>query len=214
MDELARLQELEVTLDGRRVLDGIDLALRPGASIGVVGPNGSGKTTLLRTLATLVRPTGGEAQVLGSDLSKVPDRSVRSRIGLVSHIPGLFEELTLRENLVHFARLTGHPEHVVDKAIDVVGLTRSSDRAVSASSFGMKRRAEIAWLLIAKPVLLLLDEARSGLDGDARQLIDVLSDRTLSAGGAVVSVSHETDGLSTGVSEVHELRAGSLEVLR
>jgi ABC-type multidrug transport system ATPase subunit len=121
---------------------------------------------------------------------------VRKEIGFISHQPALIDELTLEENLVHFARLSGVHDGSVGKALGVVGLDRSAGRRVVDSSHGMKRRLEVAWLLIRKPRLLLLDEAKSGLDGPAQDLIDALVSLTVGRGGAVASVSHDRQHLA------------------
>lgn len=214
MKDLVQLESVGVALGGQTVLTDITLSLAPGETTAIVGPNGSGKTTLLRLLATLLRPGRGHGLVLGSELSRTVDRSVRNSIGLITHTPALIEELTISENLVHFCRISDRPETSVDRALSVVGLENAADRRVSRSSFGMKRRAEIAWLLVAKPRLLLLDEARSGLDVEARTLVDSLTRLTIERNGGVVTVSHEADGLGSGLAAIHRLVNGRLEQVR
>lgn len=206
-----RLDSVGVSLGGVAVLTDVSLDLSAGEAIAIVGPNGSGKTTVLRLLATLLRPAHGAGTILGADLSGVVDRSVRTSIGLITHAPALLDELTISENLVHFCRVSGRPEEAVPKALSAVGLENVADRLVSRCSFGMKRRAEIAWLLVAKPRLLLLDEARSGLDSDARVLVDTLSRLTRERGGGVVAVSHEDGDLGADLVGVHRLENGRLE---
>jgi heme ABC exporter ATP-binding subunit CcmA len=188
---LIELDSVGVTIGNNPILDAIDLAVAPGDSVAVIGPNGSGKTTLLRVIATLLRPTSGRVVVMGKDTSEGMTANRGRGIGFITHEPGLLAELTLEENLVHFSRLSGEDPSAVTQALYAVGLENVASRRVSEASFGMKRRAEIAWQLIAKPRLVLLDEARSGLDEGARSLIDSLTDLTVSRGGAVVSVSHE-----------------------
>lgn len=196
MDSLVDLNSVGVRLGGQQVLQNINLSVSPGTGIGIVGPNGSGKTTLLRLLGTLVGPSIGDGHILGSHLTSAEVRKVRSRIGLISHQPALIEELTLQENLTHFARLSGTSSESLHKAVHVVGLENAIGRKVSESSFGMRRRLEVAWLLAARPKLLLLDEAKSGLDQGAQELIDALVALTLERGGAVVSVSHDEEHLA------------------
>ncbi len=211
MSHLLQLDSVGVDLGGQPVLTDITLQLGSGEAIAIVGPNGSGKTTVLRLLATLVRPAHGAATVLGADLGGVVDRSVRTSIGLITHAPALLDELTITENLVHFCRVSDRPETGIAKALSAVGLENVGDRQVEQCSFGMKRRAEIAWLLIAKPKLLLLDEARSGLDTDARVLVDSLARLTLERGGGVVAVSHEEGDPGPGLVAVHRIADGRME---
>lgn len=180
-----------MSLGGTPVLREIDLSVPSSRVLGVVGPNGSGKTTLLRLVATLLRPDQGSASVLGSDPGSPEVYRVRSRIGLIGHTPALVPELTLAENLDHVARLAGIDRTRVGPALSAVGLEAAADRRAEASSQGMLRRVEIALLLMRKPHLVLLDEALTGLDRDASGLAAALIERTTSAGGSVVMVSHD-----------------------
>lgn len=210
MELVAQLENVRVTLGGRPVLDGIELALAPGDCLGVAGPNGSGKTTLVRALGTLVPIDRGQGVVLGTSIEDRDLLDVRRQIGLIGHQPALIPELTLAENLVHIARLRGIAPDRVDNALDVVGLGQATDRRASASSFGMKRRVEIAHLLLTKPRLMLLDEAASGLDEGARGLISALLDSVLERGGGALIVSHDRSHLASLCPTVFSLRSGRL----
>lgn len=204
---IVELNDIAVSLGGQTVLSGVDLVLGPGATIGVVGPNGSGKTTLTRTLATLIPVERGSATILGetTDLNRV-----RSQIGLIGHQPTLIPELTLSENLEHVARLSGIDTSRVDKALGVVGLDAVAGRRAAACSFGMQRRVEIAHLLLRRPRLLLLDEAASGLDETAQELIGALIGTVTDREGAAVIVSHDKTHLTRLCDEVMTLEAGRL----
>lgn len=205
------LEDAAVSLGGQAILRGVSLAVSTGEVVGIAGPNGSGKTTLLRLLATLVDLDSGTGQVLGAGLGTPQVYEVRRHIGLVGHIPAVIGELTLRENLEHAARLAGEDPGRVDAALRVVGLDAAADRRGDASSFGMLRRTEAARLLITAPRLLLLDEAFSGLDVHAQELIDALILRTTETNGAVVMVSHDAGHLGKRASRVMGLSAGRLD---
>lgn len=205
MEPVLRFVEAGVSLGGRAVLRDLDLVVEPGEVVGIAGPNGSGKTTLIRAAATLATPDQGSVIVLGTDTTASDLLETRRSIGMIGHSPGLIPQLTLEENLEHVARLAGMETARVRRALDVVGLGEAGGRRAEASSFGMKRRVEIARLLLTKPRLLLLDEAASGLDEAARQLIDALVDATRRRGGGCVVVSHDRtqlDGLCTRVSSL------------
>lgn len=208
MDPIAHLDKAVVSRGGRLVLSDIDLDLGPGDVLGVAGPNGSGKTTLVRTLATLVPIDKGSGSVLGKSLGAAD--SVRREIGLIGHHPALIPELTITENLDHIVRLRGIDVTRVPGALDVVGLGDAAGLRVEACSFGMKRRVEIAHLLLSKPRLLLLDEAATGLDEPARALVGALVDTVRSRDGATLVVSHDRAHLESLCTNVLSLESGRL----
>lgn len=214
MDPVVQLNSAAVSLGGKPVLRDVDFTLLAGESVGVSGPNGSGKTTLVRTLATLIRISGGSGSVLGADINTDGIFDVRRSIGMIGHKPALMSELTLQENLSHVARLAGVDHERVDTVLDIVGLDGASDRRAAASSFGMQRRVEVAHLLMTRPRLVLLDEATAGLDSLARELIAALAERTKSDGGAVVMVSHDHQQLTRSCDRTMALATGRLEATR
>jgi heme exporter protein A len=207
VEPLVVLEDAGVSLGGQPVLRDITLTLDPGAILGVSGPNGSGKTTLVRLLATMIRPDAGRGTVLGASLDGDDVWAVRPMIGLIGHTPSLIPELTLAENVEHFARLAGIDPGKGVRALTVVGLGDAMDRRSQASSQGMLRRAEIAILLMRHCRIVLLDEATTGLDADASTLVEALVDRTTGNGGAVVMVSHDPSRL-TACHRVMRLEAG------
>ncbi|MGH8914517.1 MAG: ATP-binding cassette domain-containing protein [Acidimicrobiia bacterium] len=204
------LEDAGVSLGGQTILRGLSLRVSPGEVLGIAGPNGSGKTTLLRLLATLIAPDAGSGFVLGARLGSPEVYGIRRDLGLMSHVPTVIGELTIEENLEHAARLAGEDLKRVGPALRVVGLDEAAGRRADASSFGMLRRTETARLLITSPRLLYLDEAFSGLDVDARELLDALIKRTVEGGGAVVMVSHDATHLGDRAQRVLGLSAGRL----
>lgn len=205
------LEDAGISLGGQTVLTGLTLSVAPGEVVGIAGPNGSGKTTLLRLVATLVRPDRGAGRVLGAALGTSQVYDIRRHIGLVGHTPAVIGELSLRENLEHATRLSGCDPARIEPALRVVGLDEAADRKVEASSHGMLRRTEAARLLITEPRLLLLDEAFSGLDVAAQELVDALVSRTIGTGGSVLMVSHDARHLGERAGRVLSLIAGRLE---
>ena len=193
------------------ILRGVDLEVGPGEILGLFGPNGAGKTTLLRLVATLVRPSSGTGSVLGTDLSSQQRYAIRRRIGMIGHVPGLYPELTLGENLEFAARVAGVSRDEVGSALAAVGLAGVIDREAGVSSHGMQRRAEFARELMIDRDLLLLDEPHSALDQDAVELVNALVEKIAAEGGAVILVSHDRERVARIADRTVELTEGTLE---
>lgn len=209
---VARLDAVRVDLGRVPVLRDLELVITPGEVLGVLGPNGSGKSTLLGVLATLVRPAAGTVELFGRRLDAAGRRAVRPRIGLVGHTPALYDRLTLAENLQLVARLTGHSVDQVDAALAEVGLARAAHRPAAACSQGMRRRAELARVLLIRPSLVLLDEVHAGLDRDAAPLVDDLVRAVAGReGAACVLVSHEPARLAGLCDRLVRVRSGRVE---
>ena len=172
----------------KTAVEGIDLAVPAGTVYGVLGPNGAGKTTTIRMLATLLRPDGGSARVLGHDVVTDAD-AVRGCVSLTGQFASVDDELTGRENLTLIGRLLGFARRrAVERAgelLDAFGLAESADRLGKTYSGGMRRRLDIASSIVVTPRLLFLDEPTTGLDPRSRnQVWDIV--RVLVAAGTTV----------------------------
>lgn len=157
-----------------QALRGVDLAVPAGTVLGLLGPNGAGKTTTVRTLATLLVPDGGRAEVAGYDVVSQP-REVRRRIGLAGQYAAVDELLTGRENLVligtllHLGRRAARAR--ATELLDRFDLTGAGDRPARTYSGGMRRRLDLAACLVARPSVLFLDEPTTGLDPASRMAL-------------------------------------------
>jgi heme exporter protein A len=199
-----------IRLGTATVLRGLDLTLRPGEVVAVTGPNGSGKSTLLRVLATLLRPSAGRLELFGTAGDATTGPGVRRRIGYVGHDPALHPDLAVRENLQLVARLAGRDGVAADRALAAVGLTGAAERPVRACSQGMRRRAELARILLCRPRLLLLDEAHAALDAASRGLVDRVTSDVVERGGAAVLVTHDPQAVVSITDRLLRLSQGQL----
>ncbi|MFC8126497.1 ATP-binding cassette domain-containing protein [Streptomyces sp. NPDC057302] len=173
----------------RRALDGIDLTIPRGQVFGFLGPNGAGKTTTIRILATLTRPSGGTARVLGHDVL-TGTAAIRARVAVTGQFASLDEDLTGHENLLILGRLHGLSAAACRKRADdllaAFDLTDSADRPVSGYSGGMRRRLDIGASLLVTPDLLFLDEPTTGLDPRSRNQVWDLVRRIAAVGTTVL----------------------------
>ncbi len=171
-----------------RAVDGVDLAAHRGSVFGLLGPNGAGKTTLIRMLATLLRPDGGMARVMGFDVVSEA-KKVRSRVSLTGQFAAVDPDLTGVENLVLAGRLRGFTRVSAKRRsvelLDAFGLTDAAGRQTKTYSGGMRRRLDLAASLLVTPDVLFLDEPTTGLDPRSRhQVWDIV--RTLADTGTTV----------------------------
>ncbi len=142
-------------------VDGLTMRVRRGEVYGFLGPNGAGKTTTLRMLLGLVRPSSGQALVLGS---RPGSPEALARTGALIETPTFYPFLSGRDNLRVLARHSGVRESRVPAALDEVGLVESAGRRFETYSLGMKQRLGIAAALVKDPDLLVLDEPTNGMD--------------------------------------------------
>jgi heme exporter protein A len=195
----------------RAALRGVDLSLTAGESLAVLGPNGAGKTTLLRVLATLLRPSGGDARVLDA---RLPDEAwkVRGRIGFLSHEPLLYRDLSGRENLRFHARLHGidraGAETRIAEVLAAVGIERRAGDRVAELSAGMRQRLAICRCVLHEPELLLLDEPDSNLDAEGREAARELIGP--GAGHTRVVVTHDPERFLPEADQVLRLGIGEM----
>lgn len=186
------VKALERRFAGRRALAGVELEVRAGEIVGLVGPNGSGKTTLLRVLAGMLRPTAGTVRVAGFE--PVAEREEVMRVARFAFAPpALLENLSAREHLEHLGALgSGRVERgEVARVLALVGLAERADERVRAFSFGMRQRLALALALVPRPRLLVLDEPTEGLDPLAvLELRGILARLRAEHGLAILLSSH------------------------
>lgn len=184
-------KKLTKVFGDRKALDKVSIEVPEGAFLSIFGPNGAGKTTLVRTLATLSRATSGTALVAGFDAKEEPDK-VREHIGLISHNPMLYSDLTAMENLMFTAQLYGvvNAEERVRELLRAVELDHRRFDVVRTFSRGMTQRLSIARALMNDPDVVFLDEPYAGLDPHAVEIFDGLIEQ-LRDGRTFIMVSHD-----------------------
>ena len=203
MDPVTTMQSGSLAIDVRGltkrfgdhvVVDGFDLQVRRGRIFGFLGPNGSGKTTTIRLLCGLLTPDGGSGTCLGFDI-RGDSALIKRQVGYMTQKFGLYEDLSIEENLDFIGRIFELPERRlrVSEALDRLGLTTRRRQLAGALSGGWKQRLALAACLLHKPQLLLLDEPTAGVDPKARrEFWDEIHDLA-SAGMTVLVSTHYMD---------------------
>jgi ABC-2 type transport system ATP-binding protein len=200
-DAAVDVRGLSKVFGTRVVLDRLTLRVAAGEIVALLGPNGAGKTTTLRILAGLVRPSSGGGVVAGVALDG-PLQPLRARVGLLTETPGLWDRLTVRDNLLTYARLHGiaDPDGRVRTLLDQFGLEARAGERAGVLSKGQRQRVALVRALIADPAVLLLDEPTSGLDPDAARVVRDAIAAARRRGVAVLLSTHQLDE-ATGLAD-------------
>jgi heme exporter protein A len=174
------------------VLRGLDFTVEEGEFVALLGPNGAGKTTFLRILASLSKPSLGEVLIAGY---RLPQQAayVRRTLGVVSHQPLLYGDLTAEENLRFYGRMYDllNLQERVEEGLTTVGLLARKRDLVRQFSRGMQQRLAIARAILHDPEVLLFDEPHTGLDQEAAAMLDGVLEEIAAKGRTVVMTSHD-----------------------
>lgn len=176
----------------KTILKGLEFSAEPGEFVGLLGPNGAGKTTFLRILSSLSRPTMGMIRVAGFYLPQQA-AGVRANLGVLSHQPLLYGDLTGEENLQFYGRMYAveNLDTRIGEVLELVDLSKRGRDLVRTYSRGMAQRLAIARAVIHDPSILLLDEPYTGLDQDASSMLDTVLKQIAAQGRTVVMTSHD-----------------------
>lgn len=206
MEYIIELFKLTQRFQEKEVLKGIDLKVEQGEIIGLLGPSGAGKTTMIKILTGQLHPTSGSAKLLGKDTCKL-NQEIYKRIGMMLDNFGLYERLTVYDNLMLFARLYELPKERIHKVLQQVGLAEAGKRVVSKLSKGMRGRLALARAVLHEPDILFLDEPTTGLDPSTAEEIHQLIRKEQERGATVFLTTHnmaEAEKLCNHVVLLHE----------
>ncbi len=194
-------------------LDNLCLQVEDGSCHGFIGPNGAGKTTTIRILATLLKPTWGEARVNGLTVGW-QNPLIRPLIGYVPDFIGTYDDMLVIEYLQFFAACYGihgaKRKRVVGTAIDLTDLSESANTPMASLSRGMSQRLSIARVLLHDPKVLLMDEPAAGLDPRARIEVRSLLSELKNLGKTILISSHILSELGELCDTVSILEQGKL----
>jgi ABC-2 type transport system ATP-binding protein len=179
----------------RTVVKDVTFEVGRGEIVALLGPNGAGKTTTMRMLAGLIAPTSGTVAIDGVQLTRATGSALRSRIGFLTESPGLWDRLTVRENLSIYAGLYGLADagRIIDRALETFELNGRGDVRTAELSKGTRQKVALARALLHDPVVLLLDEPTSGLDPEVTRSVRQLLEEKRAAGCAILVSTHNLD---------------------
>ena len=193
-------------------LGGVTFDVRPGEIFGLLGPNGAGKTTCLRILSTVLKPTGGKAEVAEFDVVENPAQ-VRANIGFMSGNTGIYDRMTAWEMVEYFGKLYGIEDNLLEQRLNdvftMLQMNEIRDLLGSKMSTGMKQKVSIARTIIHDPPVLIFDEPTSGLDIlVARKVLEAI-DRLKAQGKCIIFSTHimrEVEKLCDRIAIIHKGR--------
>lgn len=205
----------------QRALSDVSLTLKAGRVVALLGENGAGKSTLLGILAMLIRPTRGQVLCDGQPMDALDPLRLRRSLGVLSHEPRCYADLSPRENLLFFAQLYGVSaqadasargrSQLVSETLERVGIARAADRPARTLSRGMLQRLAIARTLLPQPELLLLDEPYTGLDREGVALLTRLLAEERERGALIVVISHDFEAVAPVTDQAAVLLRGRLQ---
>jgi ABC-2 type transport system ATP-binding protein len=179
----------------RRAVYDLSLEIKRSEIVALLGPNGAGKTTTLRMMAGLIAPSSGTVSIDGVELTRATGSALRGRIGFLTEAPGLWDRLTVRENLAAYADLyrLANAEHAVHQLLDAFELRDRADTRAAELSKGKRQKVALARALVHNPPVLLLDEPTSGLDPEVTRTVRRLLTDRRAAGCAILVSTHNLD---------------------
>jgi ABC-2 type transport system ATP-binding protein len=187
--------DLTRAFGSRTVVESVTFDVQPAEIVALLGPNGAGKTTTMRMLAGLVSPTRGSVKIDGVELTRATGSELRARIGFLTEAPGLWDRLTVKENLRVYASIYGirDPDRVINRVLTTLDLEDRRSTRTAELSKGMRQKVAIARALLHEPAILLLDEPTSGLDPEITRSVRGLLEERRAAGCAILVSTHNLD---------------------
>lgn len=188
---VVELRDAVVLVGGFPLLSGVNLEIDRATLTVVIGANGAGKTSLLRLLGGLVPLSSGSGTSSGVDLRNGDRRELRRRVGWLGHEGSFYDDLTVRENLAFAAKALQRPTEDISRVLERVGLSSRAGTQAKRLSAGQRRRLGLAWLLLRRPEIWLLDEPYASLDDEGRTFFDQLIGDVVDSGASVIVSAHD-----------------------
>ena len=207
-------ENLKKVFKGKTAVEGVNLYLDKGESVGLLGPNGAGKSTTISMISTLAKPTSGDVRLNGKSVIKDPGR-MRNVLGVVPQEIALYMELSAYENLKFFGRIYGLSgnalEEVIQQVLELVGLKERQKEIVKTYSGGMQRRVNIAAAMMHEPEVLIMDEPTVGIDPQSRShILEMVRRLNQEKGMTVLYTSHYMEEVERLCDRVYIMDHGNI----
>jgi ABC-2 type transport system ATP-binding protein len=189
-------------------VEDLSCSIQAGEFIGLVGPNGAGKSTTIKMLTGQLIPSSGHVHICGVDMTSEPNKG-RIELGYVPEFPELYTYLSAREMISFVAEIRGRGD--VEWALSLTGLGSDADRLIREYSQGMRRKTAIACALVAKPKVLILDEALNGLDPPSVERVLRALEEVRAQGTTIILSTHVLDTLEKIATRIIMLKKGKIE---
>lgn len=190
--EYIRLDHISKQFDKEPVLKDLNAVLGQGEILGFLGPSGAGKTTTIKILTGQLKPTSGDAYVLGIHVKNI-DETIYEQIGIVTDHSGIYERLTVYDNLKYFAKILSVKPQRIDELLERVGLQEHRKKPAGKLSKGQTQRLVLARAVLHRPKVLFLDEPTSGLDPSTALEIHRLLLELKSEGMSIFLTTHNME---------------------
>lgn len=208
-EEFIRLEHISKKFGDDLVLKDIDAKLCKGEILGFLGPSGAGKTTTIKILTGQLKPTSGEAYVLGTDCRQI-NEDIYEKIGIVTDISGLYERMSVYDNLKYFAKILNVEYGRIDMLLKRMGLYEHRKKSASKLSRGQTQRLILARAVLHKPKILFLDEPTSGLDPSTALRIHKILMELKNEGMAIFLTTHNMEEASKLCDNIALLNEGMI----
>ncbi|WP_413377381.1 ABC transporter ATP-binding protein [Alkalihalobacillus sp. 1P02AB] len=213
MENIIEVSQLQKDFEGKKALENVSFTIKKGETFGFLGPSGSGKTTTIKILTAQLTAFNGEVKVFGAPVEKLKKGSQMKRIGVLTDNTGLYERLSIEDNLKMYCDLYSVKYDRIDEVLEEVGLLKERPMQVSKLSKGMKQRVTLARTILHQPELLFLDEPTSALDPVSTERIHRSLKKLNEQGTTIFLTTHDMNEAEKICDRVAFLNKGEIRLM-
>ncbi len=213
MNSVIYVNNLQKSFDGKEALRNVSFTIPKGETFGFLGPSGSGKTTTIKILTAQLASFNGKVEVFGAPVKKLKKASEMKKIGVLTDNTGLYERLTVEDNLKMFCDLYGVEHRRIDEVLHEVDLPNERKKPINQLSKGMKQRITLARTILHKPELLFLDEPTSALDPVSTERVHRVLKKLNEQGTTIFLTTHDMLEAEKICERVAFLNQGEIQVM-